>query len=76
MEDVKVLRQALEGGHPGLYLYTTKKEFDRRFEEMEKTFDRPMSLREFYLKVAPLVEKVYCGHTYFCLLYTSDAADE
>jgi len=66
-EDVKVLRQALEGGHPGLYLYTAKEEFNRRFEEIEKTFDRPMSLREFYLEVAPLVEKVYCGHTYFDL---------
>ena len=34
---------------------------------MDKTFDQPMSLRQFYLEVAPLVEKVYCGHTYFDL---------
>ncbi len=66
-EDVKVLKQALEEGHPGLYLYTKKEEFDRHFEQVEKAFDRPMTLREFYLKVAPLVEKVYCGHTYFDL---------
>ena len=66
-EDVNVLRQALERGHPGLYLYTPKEEFDRHFEQVEKAFDRPMNLREFYLEVAPLVEKVYCGHTYFDL---------
>lgn len=66
-EDFKVLRQALEGGHPGLYLYTSKDEFDRRFDQVNKAFDRPMTLREFYLEVAPLVEKVYCGHTYFDL---------
>jgi hypothetical protein len=66
-EDVKVLRQALEGGHPGLYLYTPKEEFDLHFEQVEKAFDRPLTLREFYLEVAPLVEKVYCGHTYFDL---------
>ena len=66
-EDVKVLRQALEGGHPGLYLFTEKEDFDRHFEQVEKAFDRPMTLREFYLEVAPLVEKVYCGHTYFDL---------
>ena len=66
-EDVKVLRQALEAGHPGLYLYTSKKEFDLHFEQVKRAFDRPLTLREFYLKVAPLVEKVYCGHTYFDL---------
>ena len=66
-EDVKVLRKALEEGHPGLYLYTPKEEFDQKFEQVDKTFDRPMTLREFYLEVAPLVEKVYCGHTYFDL---------
>ena len=66
-EDFKVLRQVLEKGHPGLYLYTKKQEFDRHFEQVEKAFDRPMTLRDFYLKVAPLVEKVYCGHTYFDL---------
>ena len=66
-EDFNVLRQALEGGHPGLYLYTSKDEFDRRFDQADKAFDRPMTLREFYLEVAPLVEKVYCGHTYFDL---------
>ena len=66
-EDVKVLRQALEGGHPGLYLYTSKEEFDRHFDHVGQAFDRPMTLREFYLEVAPLVEKVYCGHTFFDL---------
>ena len=66
-EDVKVLRQALEGAHPGLYLYTSKEEFDRQFDHVGQAFDRPMTLHEFYLEVAPLVEKVYCGHTYFDL---------
>jgi len=66
-EDLQVLRKALEEGHPGLYLYTPKDDFDKRFEQTLQSFDRPMSLREFYLEVAPLVEKVYCGHTYFDL---------
>lgn len=66
-QDLKVLRQALEEGHPGLYLYTAKEEFDKRFDQLDKTFDQPMTLRQFYLEVAPLVEKVYCGHTYFDL---------
>ena len=66
-EDVEVLRKALEEGHPGLYLYTPKDDFEKRFEQTNQSFDRPMTLREFYLEVAPLVEKVFCGHTYFDL---------
>jgi len=66
-EDLKVLREALEEGHPGLYLYTPKEDFDRHFERADEALDRAMTLREFYLEVTPLVEKVYCGHTYFDL---------
>ncbi len=66
-EDLKVLRKALEEGHPGLYLYTTKDDFAKKFEETSQVFAKPMTLRQFYLEVAPLVEKVYCGHTYFDL---------
>ena len=66
-DDLEALRKALEKGHPGLYLYTPKNDFDKKFEQTNQSFDRPMTLREFYLEVAPLVEKVYCGHTYFDL---------
>jgi hypothetical protein len=66
-QDLAVLREALEKGHPGLYLFTAKADFDKKFEQANQAFDRPMTLREFYLEVAPLVEKVYCGHTYFDL---------
>ena len=66
-EDLAILRKTLEEGHPGLYLYTSKDEFDKKIEQTRKSFDRYICLREFYLEVAPLVEKVYCGHTYFDL---------
>ena len=64
-EDFRIVREALEKAHPGLYLYTPKNKFDGLFEETTKSFTKPLTRREFYLRVAPMVEMVKCGHTYF-----------
>ncbi len=64
-EDFRIVREALEKAHPGLYLYTPKNKFDGLFEETAKSFTKPLTRREFYLRVAPVVEMVKCGHTYF-----------
>ena len=64
-EDFAVLRDALEKAHPSLYLYTSKEKFDKLFAATTKSFDRPLTRKEFYLRVAPVVEMVKCGHTYF-----------
>jgi hypothetical protein len=62
-EDFRILRNALEEGHPGIYRYTSKKELERRFDQAEKAFDRPMNVYEFYRIVAPTVAALKCGHT-------------
>jgi hypothetical protein len=62
-EDFRILRAALEEGHPGIYRYTPKKELDPRFDQAEKALDRPMNVYEFYRIVAPAVAAVKCGHT-------------
>src|SRR5215813_5523346 len=62
-EDFRILRGALEEGHPGIYRYTPKSELDRLFEQTEKALDRPMNVYEFYRVVAPAVAMVKCGHT-------------
>jgi hypothetical protein len=66
-EDFRILRSALEQIHPALYLYKPRENLDRLFDETAKSFDRPLTRREFYLRVSPVVEKVKCGHTYFDL---------
>ena len=66
-EDFRILRSALEQIHPALYLYAPKADFDRLLDETAKSFDQPLSRREFYLRVSPVVERVKCGHTYFDL---------
>jgi hypothetical protein len=62
-EDFRILRGALEEGHPGIYRYTPKAELDKYFDQAEKALDRPMNVYEFYRVVAPAVAAVKCGHT-------------
>jgi hypothetical protein len=62
-EDLRILRQALEKGHPGIYRYTPKAKMDQAFDGAEKGLDRPMNVYEFYRIVAPAVAKIKCGHT-------------
>ena len=66
-EDFQILQGALEQLHPGLYLYTPKNKFDQLFKDTQMTFKKPATVRDFYLRVGPVVEKVKCGHTYFDL---------
>jgi hypothetical protein len=62
-QDFRILRGALEEGHPGIYRYTSKPVLDRRFDQAEKALDRPMNIYEFYRIVAPVVAAIKCGHT-------------
>ena len=66
-EDFRVLQDALEKLHPGLYLYTPKEKFDQLFKDTHLAFQKPATVRDFYLRVGPVVEKAKCGHTYFDL---------
>jgi hypothetical protein len=62
-EDLRILRGALEEGHPGIYRYTPKAELDEAFDQAERALDRPMTVYEFYRVVAPAVARLKCGHT-------------
>ncbi len=61
--DLKVLREALEEGHPGIYRYTPKAELDRAFLDTEKRLNRPLTALDFYRILAPVVALLKCGHT-------------
>jgi C-terminal processing protease CtpA/Prc len=62
-EDWRILRRALEEGHPGIYRYTPKSELDKRFDLAESALNRPMNVYEFYRVVSPAVAALKCGHT-------------
>lgn len=62
-EDFRILRGALEEGHPGIYRYTPKAELDKQFDQVERALDQPMDVYEFYRILAPAVAMLKCGHT-------------
>ncbi|GET21999.1 S41 family peptidase [Prolixibacter denitrificans] len=61
--DFNFLRKQLEQTHPQLYLYTSKKEFDRLFVQTYANIQNEMTEDEFFRLIAPVVEKVHCVHT-------------
>ena len=66
-EDLRILQEILETSHPGMYLYTSKEDFNQGFNKAEEILDNKTTRLDFYRTVAPLMEKVRCGHTYFDL---------
>ena len=61
--DLRVMREALEEGHPGIYRFTPKAEMDRVFDRAAAQLSRPMTALEFYRVLAPAVAAMKCGHT-------------
>jgi uncharacterized protein (TIGR03435 family) len=61
--DFRILRQALEEGHPGLYRFATKTQLDRVFDDVTARLNHPMTALQFYRVLAPVVAKIKCGHT-------------
>ena len=62
--DLAILKSALTSLHPGIYRYLTRSQLDRYFAEIELQTNKPLSLKEFYIKLSQLTAKLKCGHTY------------
>ena len=52
--DLRVMRDALEEGHPGIYRFVPKPELDRSFQAADTQLIRPMTALQFYRVLAPL----------------------
>jgi hypothetical protein len=62
--DYILLRNILEEKHPALYWYTPKEKMDDYFEKYYAVIRDSMTEQQFaWLAVAPLVNKIHCGHT-------------
>ena len=61
--DFQLFRGALEEAHPGLYRYTSKEKMDSLFDAYEEGLHTPVTRREFYKSLLPLVDNIQCGHT-------------
>ena len=65
-KDYTLLRNILEQKHPSLYWYTPKDSMDMYFDTYYNTIKDSMTEQQFGWKViAPLTEKIRCGHTSF-----------
>ena len=62
-DDFRLLRTALEEGHGGLYRYTPKQELDQQFETILGKLTQPLTARELFLHLAPLIANINDGHT-------------
>lgn len=65
-EDYTLLRNVLEQKHPSLYWYTPKDSMNFYFDSLYHNIPDSMTELQFGWKIlAPLTQKIHCGHTTF-----------
>jgi hypothetical protein len=65
-QDYSLLRNVLEKKHPSLYWYTPKDSMDMYFDTYYSKIKDSMTEQQFGWKIiAPLTDKIHCGHTSF-----------
>ncbi|MGB4845565.1 MAG: S41 family peptidase [Ferruginibacter sp.] len=78
-QDYSLLRNILEEKHPSLYWYSPKDSMDMYFDTYYRAIGDSMTEQQFgWQIIAPLTEKIRCGHTSFgrSKAYNSWAADK
>lgn len=66
-KDFEEIKNILITNHPAPYRFTRKEAFDKFYNDQLKKLNRPLSLGEYFLIAAPLVESLHCGHTWIRL---------
>jgi hypothetical protein len=61
--DVDYVHRKLERLHPSLYRYISKEELDRKFDSLKLAITSPMTGRDFFFHLSPVVASVRQGHT-------------
>lgn len=61
--DVDFVQHKLEKLHPDLYLYIPKAALDAKFDSLRASITSPMTSREFFMALSPVVAAVRQGHT-------------
>jgi len=62
-QDIDLTHQILKDGHPGLYWYISKKKLDYKFDSLKNAINEPLTTKQFYQKLSPVVAAIKCGHT-------------
>lgn len=61
-EDIDKLYKQLNDNHPKLYQYISKVDLDFKFDSLKKTINNPITSRQLYKKLAPVVANIKQGH--------------
>lgn len=61
-KDINYTQRKLEKLYPNLYGYITKEHLDFKFDSIRKVVDKPMTSKEFYFVIAPVIASVRQGH--------------
>ncbi len=61
-QDIDAAYSQLKKYHPRLYQYTSKEEMDFKFDSLKTSIKTPLSSRDLYEKLAPVVASVRQGH--------------
>lgn len=62
--DIDFVQHKLERWHPSLDWYTPKESIDYRFSHLKEELKEPLTSREFYFRLAPIISQLRHGHTY------------
>lgn len=62
-QDIDLTYQILKDGHPGLYWYISKKQLDDKFDSLKNAITEPLTTKQLYQKLSPVVAAIKCGHT-------------
>lgn len=61
-KDVDYVRHKLEKLHPNLYKYIPKEALNAKFDSIRKVINKPMTSKDFYFLISPVVASVRQGH--------------
>ena len=61
-KDVTYIHKKLTKLHPQLYYYISKKDFDFKFDSLKKTIQEPLTRKEFFFKLSPIIASIKQGH--------------
>jgi C-terminal processing protease CtpA/Prc len=60
--DVDKTYQKLQKNHPRLYQYISKEKLEAKFDSLKNTINQPLTSKQFYKKLAPVVKEIGQGH--------------
>ncbi len=63
-KDINLLESVFYNLHPGIYKYSTKEALEQSFNELKANSLKDMPIKQFYLYISQLVNKIKCGHTF------------